>query len=198
MNRDAATYLPSSLIIDIEEIDTQHANLFFRLAGLKMLCIETNEFPSDAASTLLEILGEHCATEERLASISGVDFSAHAVKHKKMLVAINKAVDEIHEHKIDVFSVLRYIEYWFERHIAEEDLHLGNKLRLASARFCRRHPPHQANARCSSTATCTASRPEPSLIWCRQEKPSATITASGAAARTAGNRASSPILTDAA
>jgi len=134
MNRDAATYLPSSLVIDIEEIDTQHANLFFRLAGLKMLCIETNEFPSDAATTLLEILGEHCATEERLAAISGIDFSAHAVKHKKMLAAINKAVDEIHEHKIDVFSVLRYIEYWFERHIAEEDLHLGNNLRIASAR----------------------------------------------------------------
>lgn len=132
MNRDAATYLPSSLVIDIEEIDSQHADLFFRLAGLKMLCIETNDFPSDAATTLLDILSEHCATEERLAAISGVDFSAHAEKHQKMLAAIDKAVDEIHEHKIDVFSVLRYIEYWFERHIVEEDLHLGRHLRQAS------------------------------------------------------------------
>ncbi|RIX45606.1 MAG: hemerythrin [Rhodocyclales bacterium GT-UBC] len=134
MNRDTAVYLPSSLVIDIEEIDEQHANLFFRLAALKMQCIETNEFPSEAASALLDILEEHCATEERLAGISGVDFSAHAVKHQKMLAAINKAVEEIHEHKIDVFSVLRYIEYWFERHIVEEDLHLGQHLRQTSSR----------------------------------------------------------------
>ena len=42
-------------------------------------------------------------------------------------------------------------------------------------------------------ATCSASRPVPSAIWCRQEKPSAATTVSAAALRTAGSSDSSPI-----
>ena len=45
-------------------------------------------------------------------------------------------------------------------------------------------------------ATCTASRPVPSLIWCRQEVPSATISASSSALRTAGSSAASAISID--
>lgn len=155
MKGETAAFLPESLFVDVEQLDEQHAGLFSRLAGLKMLCIETNEFPAEESAALLQALREHCATEERLAGESGLDFAAHAGKHAKMLAAIDKAVQEIHEHKIDVFSVLRYIEYWFERHIAEEDRNLARKLRQHPAETFRagtsfmpalaaRVPPHAA------------------------------------------------------
>lgn len=133
MNGETAAFLPESLFVDVKQLDEQHAELFSRLAALKMLCIDTNEFPAEESAALLRTLREHCATEERLASEAGLDFSAHAGKHAKMLAAIDKAVEEINEHKIDVFSVLRYIEYWFERHIAEEDRNLARKLRQRPA-----------------------------------------------------------------
>jgi hypothetical protein len=76
---------------------------------------------------------------------------------------------------------------------------------LSPPRSRREHPSsHQeggevffyASARSSTRATCTAARPVPSLIWCRQLVPSATINASPAAARTAGSKDSSPIFID--
>lgn len=132
MNRTTATFLPSSLLTDNELLDEQHAGLFSRLAGLKMQCIETNELPDQEAVALLASLRDHCATEESLAAASGIEFTTHAGKHQKMLAAIDKAMWEIHEHKIDVFSVLRYIEYWFERHITEEDQVFCRKLQAAA------------------------------------------------------------------
>ena len=45
-------------------------------------------------------------------------------------------------------------------------------------------------------ATCSASRPVPSLIWCRQEVPSATMMALVSALRTAGSSDSSPMARD--
>jgi hypothetical protein len=50
-----------------------------------------------------------------------------------MLAAITHAVNEVREGRMDVFSVLRYIEYWFERHIREEDLNLGRNLQQVSS-----------------------------------------------------------------
>jgi hemerythrin-like metal-binding protein len=132
MNRTTATFLPSALLTNNELLDEQHAGLFSRLAGLKMQCIETNDLPDDEAVSLLKSLREHCATEEQLAEASGIDFATHAGKHHKMLAAIDKAMWEIHEHKIDVFSVLRYIEYWFERHITEEDQAFCRKLQTVA------------------------------------------------------------------
>jgi hypothetical protein len=42
-----------------------------------------------------------------------------------MVAAIEKGLTEVIEGKQDVFSVLRYVDYWFERHIVEEDRPLG-------------------------------------------------------------------------
>lgn len=133
MNADTVTFLPSTLIVNIQEIDDQHAELFSSLAKLKMLCIERNELPQADSEALLQALRVHCATEEKLATGSGLNFSDHGKKHKKMLAAISKAIIDVHEGRMDVFSVLRYIEYWFERHIREEDLNLGRNLQQVSS-----------------------------------------------------------------
>ena len=133
MNRETETFLPSALIVNIAEMDDQHAELFSRLSKLKNVCIEANTLPAGEAESLLELLRVHCATEEKLAKESGLVIAEHARKHKNMLAAITKAISEVHEGKIDVFSVLRYIEYWFERHITEEDLNLARNLQQVSS-----------------------------------------------------------------
>lgn len=128
MSAVAPAFLPEALHIDIPEIDNQHAALFSRLADLKALCIEANALPEAEADALMLILREHCATEERLAIASGLDFSLHAIKHEKMLKSIAKTLADVREGKTDVFSLIRFLEYWFERHISEEDKVLGRHL----------------------------------------------------------------------
>jgi polyisoprenoid-binding protein YceI len=59
--------------------------------------------------------------------------SDQGIKHKDMLTAITKAIKEVQEGKTDVFSVLRYVEYWFERHITEEDQNLARNLQQVSS-----------------------------------------------------------------
>ena len=133
MNRETETFLPCALIVNIPEIDDQHADLFARLSKLKDICIEANTLPAGEAESILETLRVHCATEERLAKESGLVFTEHAKKHKDMLTAITKAIKEVQEGKTDVFSVLRYVEYWFERHITEEDQNLARNLQQVSS-----------------------------------------------------------------
>lgn len=133
MNRETETFLPGALIVDIAEMDDQHAELFSRLSKLKSICIEANTLPGAEAESLLDLLRVHCATEEKLAKDAGLVFSEHARKHKSMLAAITKAIKEVQEGKIDVFSVLRYVEYWFERHIKEEDQNLARNLQQVSS-----------------------------------------------------------------
>jgi hemerythrin len=82
VNRETETFLPCALIVNIPEIDDQHAELFARLSKLKDICIEANTLPSGEAESILEILRVHCATEERLAKESGLVFTEHAKKHK--------------------------------------------------------------------------------------------------------------------
>ena len=128
MAADASIFLPEALVLHVPEIDCQHQALFAQLEGIKSICVEANYLPIARAEELLLALQEHFNTEERLALAAGYDFSEHALKHEKMLGAIRQGVAKVCNGSKDVFSVLRYVEYWFERHIAEEDKALGVKL----------------------------------------------------------------------
>ncbi|MCK6413457.1 MAG: hemerythrin family protein [Azonexus sp.] len=128
MDREIAVFLPEALVLDIDEIDEQHADLFARLAHLKEHCIEANGLPPGEGAALLEALYLHCATEERLAAESGLDFAEHIEKHRTMLSCIGHAIEQVLLGKNDAFSLIRYLEYWFERHIHDEDIILGERL----------------------------------------------------------------------
>jgi len=128
MKADVAFFLPDLLIINVPEIDEQHAELFARLESLKNICVESNTLPYDQALALLDALRHHYQTEESMARQAAVDFVLHAGKHAAMLKAISKTVRDVHEGRTDAFSLIRYIEYWFERHIQEEDQSLGRHL----------------------------------------------------------------------
>lgn len=130
MNEDALRFLPLTLHIGIEEIDAQHAELFGHLVRLKRLCLNINRLPANEADALIARLRKHFATEAHYAAEAGVDFAAHTIRHQTMLEQVTKALKGASAANADVFGVLRYVEYWFERHIAHEDQELADALAL--------------------------------------------------------------------
>lgn len=129
MRSSFLSYLPSALVIDIPEIDEQHAHLFEQLDNFKASCIEHNTYRADEAEALFATLMAHCRTEERLAGEAAIDFRRHGEKHRAMLRGIRKMLDDMENTGGDVFSLIRYVDYWFERHIQEEDRNLGINLK---------------------------------------------------------------------
>ena len=128
MRGDTAYFLPGSLVLAVPEIDEQHRELFAKLTEIKIICIEENCLPDASAEALLDFLQLHFATEERLAKAAGYDFSKHAAKHEIMITAIRQGIAKVRLGKKDVFGLLKFVEYWFERHIREEDLPLSKVL----------------------------------------------------------------------
>ncbi len=132
MGSPSFSYLPTTLVVDVHEIDQQHANLFEQLTALKSACVEHNAYMPQEAEALFLTLVEHCQTEERLAQAAGLDFRRHGEKHRAMLHGIRKRLDDMERPEADVFGLIRYVEYWFERHITEEDKGLGESLRRSA------------------------------------------------------------------
>ena len=70
---------------------------------------------------LLDFFATHFATEERIAAEAGLEFADHSRIHDDTLRLLQKALGEVINGAQDVHSFLRYAEYWFERHISEDD-----------------------------------------------------------------------------
>lgn len=114
-------FLPEALLVDLPEIDAQHEDVFTRIEALKAGCFENGYANIAEFHGLLDVFEQHFATEERLAEEAGVDFSAHAKIHRDTLSLLRKALTEVLGGGHDAHSFLRYAEYWFERHIREDD-----------------------------------------------------------------------------
>ncbi len=125
--------LPEALLIDLPEIDPQHEEIFRRIESLKLACIGSGPIPFEDFDSLLAYLKYHFGSEERIANELGIDFLDHAAVHRDNLQALRKAFDEVRGGARDVHSFLRYAEYWFERHIAEEDKPFATKVRSHNA-----------------------------------------------------------------
>ena len=125
--------LPEALLIYLPEIDVQHEEIFRRIEALKISSIGREPVSLDEFHSLLDYLEWHFASEERVAQQQGVDFVDHARAHDENLRTLRKALAAVHEGSRDVHSFLRYAEYWFERHIVEEDKPFAARLREAAA-----------------------------------------------------------------
>lgn len=121
MKVSAVGLLPEALLVDLPEIDLQHEEIFSRIETLKVACFEGGFVPADEFQALLEFFEYHFATEERIAEEAGLDFVEHAKIHRDTLRLLHKALGEVFSGTQDVHSFLRFSEYWFERHINEED-----------------------------------------------------------------------------
>ncbi len=121
MNIYLASLLPEALLVDLPEIDTQHEEIFDRIETLKTACFESSYVPIDEFHSLLELFEQHFATEERLAEEAALDFVEHTKVHRDTLRILRKTLGEVISGAHDAHSFLRYSEYWFERHISEDD-----------------------------------------------------------------------------
>lgn len=128
MGKGLSMLLPRELLVDVPVIDRQHDELFTQFEALKAVCLERNALPVGEAEALLEALAVHFATEEKFALDAGIDFGRHGEKHRKMLAGVRKMLDGVVAGDLDAFSLIRYLDYWFERHIREEDKALGRNL----------------------------------------------------------------------
>lgn len=124
MTQSEDRYLPEILTLNAPGLDDTHEEIFELLASLKARCLESEFMPSEAIEILLTRLQEHFDTEERLADGTAADFSAHSQKHQELLRFITQALSKGQPARSNVVGLLRYIEYWCERHIADEDKRL--------------------------------------------------------------------------
>ncbi|WP_313951483.1 hemerythrin family protein [Accumulibacter sp.] len=129
MESNLTGLLPEALLIDIPEIDVQHEEIFRRIEALKAISYGSGPASLDEFASLLDYLQWHFASEERLALQLDVDFVDHARVHQENLHTLRKAFAEVVDGTRNVHSFLRYTEYWFERHIAEEDKPFAASLR---------------------------------------------------------------------
>lgn len=136
MEISRAGLLPESLVIDLPEVDAQHEEIFIRIESLKSACFDIDYDPIGDFETLLDFFVHHFATEERIAQQGGLEFSDHVKTHRKGLRVLNRALDDVRSGTRDAYSLLRYIELWFERHINDQD-----KLLATSLQSPRRYRP---------------------------------------------------------
>lgn len=113
--------LPDGLLVDLPEVDAQHEEIFNFIDFLKTSCFEHNHMPVNEFGKLLDYFAIHFATEERIAEEAGLDFTDHAKIHTDTLRLLHKALGEVINGGQDAHSFLRFCEYWFERHIREDD-----------------------------------------------------------------------------
>lgn len=135
METQLAGMLPDALLIDLPEIDAQHEEIFRRIEALKAACFGSGPAPLEGFRSLLDYLKYHFASEERVAEQTGVDFSSHAEVHRENMQVLRKAFSEVLDGSRDVHSFLRYIEYWFERHITVEDKPFAARVRDCRLNF---------------------------------------------------------------
>ncbi|EXI82812.1 MAG: McHr [Candidatus Accumulibacter appositus] len=121
--------LPKELLIDLPEIDVQHEEIFRRIEMLKSSSFGSKPTSLGEFHSLLDYLEWHFASEERVARQLGVDFADHARIHDENLRTLRKALAAVQDGSQDVHSFLRYTEYWFERHISDEDKPFAARLR---------------------------------------------------------------------
>ena len=114
-------FLPEALLVNLPEIDTQHEEVFTRIELLKAGCFENTYVDIAEFQGLVDFFALHFASEERIAKEAGVDFAAHAKVHRDTLGLLRKALGDVLNGGHDAHSFLRYAEYWFERHIREDD-----------------------------------------------------------------------------
>jgi hemerythrin-like metal-binding protein len=122
--------LPEALRVGFPEIDEQHEEVFARLESLKGACFGSNDLPVADFVSLVNAIAQHFAAEEWFAEQANVEFSQHAMIHRDNLKSMRNALDVALNGLSNPYSFLRFIEFWFERHIVEYDQPFASNLQF--------------------------------------------------------------------
>ena len=132
MSAHQYSMLSQSLRVNIPEIDLEHDELFAFLEGFKEYCFDQSPMPQDRRNARYLLLVSHFKMEERLAIAARVDFSGHEEVHEKMLETVSQTLNQMASNNSDLYSLIRYIGYWFEIHILRYDLTLAKCLSVSA------------------------------------------------------------------
>lgn len=121
MHSHSDSFLPEGLLVDFPLIDVQHDGIFRGLQTLKVLCVDGGNALSKEFDAVVDLFADHFATEERLAAEAGLDFCEHARIHRETLRLLRRASADAVMAATGGHALLRYCEYWFERHINQTD-----------------------------------------------------------------------------
>ncbi len=124
-------FLPEILRTGVREIDAQHEALFRQVNQIEQSCIDRNRLKQEDADALLQSLHQHFLTEKGFAARAGLDFAEHERHHDDMYRTVSLALEYSVQRLEGVFGVARYLQYWFERHIVQDDQLIGQALALA-------------------------------------------------------------------
>jgi len=120
--------LPNNLFTHIPEIDFEHNELFEFLEGFKEYCFDLSPIPQLKRDALYVMLTTHFETEASMAEKAGGDFKGHETAHINMLEVVSKTLNQMSSKNSDLYSLIRYINYWFEKHILSYDLTLAKTI----------------------------------------------------------------------
>lgn len=133
--------LPEALRLGLPEVDAQHEAVFVQVEALKDCCFSAPDCLLAGLEALVADLEVHFATEEHLAWSARLEFSAHARFHERSLRGLRRALSDVRAGTVDAYSLLRFIEFWFERHIAEFDRPFVERLHGGHGAAGRPSPP---------------------------------------------------------
>lgn len=121
--------LPEALLVDLPEVDAQHEEIFTCIESIKSACFESAYVPINELHALIELFERHFSTEERIAREAGLEFADHTRIHRDTVRLLRKGFADILAGEHETHPFLRYAEYWFERHIKEDDKEFAATLR---------------------------------------------------------------------
>ena len=129
MSNHQYSMLPLSLRTNVHEIDLEHNELFEFLESFKEYCFDSNPIPQLKRDALHQMLESHFETEAHMAKLANIDFSFHETAHVNMLDMVMRSLNQMSSKNSDLYSLIRYIGYWFEKHILNYDIQLAHNIR---------------------------------------------------------------------
>lgn len=133
MDDELPECLPEDCLVDNSEIDRQHAQIFGLIASLSASFPRHDPPVFSEFKGLLRLIALHFAAEARMAKKRGVEFSAHAAIHRENLQQMRDALDVVAAGLSDPLAFLRYVEFWFLRHIVQYDRPFAVRLHSQSS-----------------------------------------------------------------
>lgn len=117
MAGDCPDSLPDDYFVDYCEIDKQHTEIYAQLAALSAEYLDSGELPVIGFQHLLQLIEQHFAAEEALAAQAAIPFAEHTKVHHDNLQQMRDTFDIVQNGLSDPVAFIRYVDFWFLRHI---------------------------------------------------------------------------------
>ena len=134
MTGDHPGPLSDEYFVDYCEIDKQHTEIYALLAVLSVEYMDRGELPVAGFQHLLQLIKQHFAAEEELAAQAAIPFAEHTKVHHDNLQQMRDSFDIVQNGLSDPIAFIRYVDFWFLRHIVQFDKPFA--LSLKETAFC--------------------------------------------------------------